>query len=140
MEPVITTEKLSKHFGHTTALDQLTLEVDRGEVFGFLGPNGAGKTTTVRLLLGLLKPSSGDARVLGLDAWGDPTRLHARVGYVPGEFAIWPQLTGGEMLELLGCSTGPSTWATGTSCASGSTSTRRGGGARTRRVTVRRSP
>ncbi|MFZ0059351.1 MAG: ABC transporter ATP-binding protein [Acidimicrobiales bacterium] len=102
MEPVITTEKLSKHFGHTTALDQLTLEVDRGEVFGFLGPNGAGKTTTVRLLLGLLKPSSGDARVLGLDAWGDPTRLHARVGYVPGEFAIWPQLTGGEMLELLG--------------------------------------
>ncbi|HXZ82859.1 MAG TPA: ABC transporter ATP-binding protein [Acidimicrobiales bacterium] len=102
MEPVITTEQLSKHFGRTTALDRLTLEVGRGEVFGFLGPNGAGKTTTVRLLMGLLKPTSGAARVLGLDAWEDPTRLHARVAYVPGEFAIWPQLTGGEMLELLG--------------------------------------
>ncbi len=102
MEPVITTDQLSKRFGRTIALDRLTLEVDRGEVFGFLGPNGAGKTTTVRLLLGLLKPTSGGARVLGLDAWGDPTRLHARVAYVPGEFAIWPQLTGGEMLELLG--------------------------------------
>ncbi len=102
MEPVITTEQLSKHFARTTALDRLTLEVGRGEVFGFLGPNGAGKTTTVRLLMGLLKPTSGAARVLGLDAWEDPTRLHARVAYVPGEFAIWPQLTGGEMLELLG--------------------------------------
>jgi len=102
MEAVITTDELSKRFGRTVALDRLTLEVGRGEVFGFLGPNGAGKTTTVRLLLGLLKPSSGGARVLGLDAWGDPTRLHARLAYVPGEFAVWPQLTGGEMLELLG--------------------------------------
>jgi ABC-2 type transport system ATP-binding protein len=102
MEPVIRTEQLSKRFGRTIALDQLTLEVDRGEIFGFLGPNGAGKTTTVRLLLGLLKPTSGAAFVLDLDAWKDPTRLHPRAAYVPGEFAIWPQLTGGEMLELLG--------------------------------------
>jgi ABC-2 type transport system ATP-binding protein len=102
MEPVITTERLSKRFGRTVALDRLTLEVNRGEIFGYLGPNGAGKTTTVRLLLGLLRATSGSARVLGLDAWGDPTRLHARVAYVPGEFAIWPQLTGGEILELLG--------------------------------------
>ncbi|MGD0220176.1 MAG: ABC transporter ATP-binding protein [Acidimicrobiales bacterium] len=102
MEPVITTELLSKHFRRTIALDRLSLEVNRGEIFGYLGPNGAGKTTTVRLLLGLLRATSGSARVLGLDSWGDPTRLHARVAYVPGEFAIWPQLTGGETLELLG--------------------------------------
>jgi ABC-2 type transport system ATP-binding protein len=95
-------EGLTKHFGPTVALDGLTLDVERGEVFGFLGPNGAGKTTTVRLLLGLLRPTAGRASLLGLDPWRDTVPLHRRLGYVPGEAAIWPQLTGGETLELLG--------------------------------------
>jgi ABC-2 type transport system ATP-binding protein len=84
------------------ALDHLDLEVHAGEVFGFLGPNGAGKTTTIRLLLGLLRPSDGTATVLGRDPWHEQPELHRRVGFVPGEVALWPQLTGGEVLDLLG--------------------------------------
>src|SRR6266542_3677208 len=101
-DAVIRTEGLTKRYGSVLALDSLDLEVARGEVFGFLGPNGAGKTTTIRLLLGLIRPTAGSAAVLGLDPWREAVGLHRRVGYVPGEFVVWPQLTGGEMLELLG--------------------------------------
>ena len=106
-EVVIRTEALTKHFGRTVALERLSMEVRPGEVFGFLGPNGAGKTTTIRLLLGLIRPTSGDARVLGLDPWHDAVALHRRIGYVPGDLSVWPQLTGKENLELLGNLHGP---------------------------------
>ncbi len=99
---VVDAKELTKRFGATVALDQLTLTVARGEVFGFLGPNGAGKTTTVRLLLGLLRPTSGTIRLFGLDAVADTVAVHRRLAYVPGELSLWPQLTGGETLELLG--------------------------------------
>lgn len=101
-ETVLRTEVLTKHFGDVVAVDHLELELHRGEVFGYLGPNGAGKTTTLRLLLGLLQPTSGRATVLGLDPWVDTVELHRRLAYVPGEFAVWPSLTGAEMLDLLG--------------------------------------
>ena len=97
----ITAEKLTKRFGSFTALDQLDLEVRRGEVFGYLGPNGAGKSTTLRLLLGLIRPSGGSARIFGVDV-GDVKRVHERIAYVPGDVALWPRLTGGQCLELLG--------------------------------------
>jgi ABC-2 type transport system ATP-binding protein len=99
---VIRTAGLSKRYGATTALDDLSLDVVEGEVFGFLGPNGSGKTTTIRLLLGLIHPSAGGATVLELDPWSDAVELHRRVAFVPGEVNVWPQLTGGEVLDLLG--------------------------------------
>ena len=102
MPPAIATSGLTKRFGATVALDDVTLEVEPGEVFGFLGPNGAGKTTTLRLLIGALHPTSGSVTVLGLDPWSDAVTLHRRVAYVPGEAAVWPNLTGLETLELLG--------------------------------------
>ena len=98
---MIRIEGLTKHYGSTVALDALDLEVRTGEVFGFLGPNGAGKTTTIRLLLGLLQPTSGGATVLGLDPWRDVVALHRRLAYVPGDFSTWPQLTGTETFELM---------------------------------------
>ena len=92
--------RLSKHFGPTKAVDVLSLAVDAGEVVGFLGPNGAGKTTTLRLLLGLLHPTSGTASILGHRAGSAQARR--AVAYVPGEVALWPQLTGLEVITLLG--------------------------------------
>jgi ABC-2 type transport system ATP-binding protein len=92
---------LTKDYGHHRALDGLTLEVRRGEVYGFLGPNGAGKTTTLRILLDLLRATSGRATVLGLDSHRDAIELHRRVAYVPGDVALWPQLTGGEAIDVL---------------------------------------
>ena len=100
--PVIETVMLSKRYGPLTALDQLTIRVEAGEVYGFLGPNGAGKTTAIRLLLGLARPTEGEARLFGLDSWRDATTAHRRVGFVPGEFATWPNLRGREILDLLG--------------------------------------
>jgi ABC-2 type transport system ATP-binding protein len=97
----IRTEALCKRYGDTLALDGLTLEVARGEVYGYLGPNGAGKTTTIRLLLGLHRPSGGRAQLFGIDAWAEPVRAHVRVAYVSGEPFLWPALTGAETLELL---------------------------------------
>jgi ABC-2 type transport system ATP-binding protein len=97
----ITTESLTKQFGDFTALSGLDLEVAEGEVFGYLGPNGSGKTTTIRLLLGLLRPSSGSATVLGGDAEKDAVAIHRRLAYVPGEARLWPSLTGEETLHLL---------------------------------------
>jgi ABC-2 type transport system ATP-binding protein len=93
---------LAKSFGRTKALDGLDLTVRTGEVHAFLGPNGAGKTTTIRILLGLLRKGGGTAVLLGGDPWRDATALHARLGYVPGDVTLWPNLTGGEIIDLLG--------------------------------------
>jgi ABC-2 type transport system ATP-binding protein len=97
--PAIRTEGLTKTFGRTRALVDLDLEVGRGEVFGYLGPNGTGKTTTLRLLLGMLRPTSGRAEVLGHDCWRDAVALHREVGYVPGEPTLYPRLTGRQHVE-----------------------------------------
>ena len=93
---------LVKTFGTTRALDGLDLRVATGEVHGFLGPNGAGKSTTIRILLGLLRADSGEARLLGGDPWADAVELHRRLAYVPGDVALWPNLTGGEVIDILG--------------------------------------
>ncbi len=102
MDTVITVDGLIKSYGSFTALRGLDLEVARGEVHGFLGPNGAGKSTTIRVLLGLLKADSGHVEVLGGDPWRDVVALHRRLAYVPGEVSLWPGLTGGEAIDLLG--------------------------------------
>ncbi|MGO2360667.1 MAG: ATP-binding cassette domain-containing protein [Brachybacterium tyrofermentans] len=102
MATAIAVERLVKHFGRNRALDGLDLEVHSGEVHGFLGPNGAGKSTTLRILMGLLRPDSGRARVLGADPWNDAVALHRRLVYVPGDVELWPTLTGGEVIDLLG--------------------------------------
>jgi len=99
---VIRTRGLSKRYGRQYALKDLDLEVLEGEVLGYLGPNGAGKTTTIRLLLGLIAPTSGDATVFGLDARRQAPEVHRRLAYVPGEANLWPSLTGKETLALLG--------------------------------------
>src|SRR5512132_2197698 len=93
---------LVKTFGPTRALDGLDLRVRTGEVHGFLGPNGAGKTTTIRILLGLMRSDGGRARLLGGDPWSEATTLHRRMAYVPGDVTLWPNLTGGEVIDLLG--------------------------------------
>ncbi len=93
---------LRKSFGSTVALDGLDLEVEAGEVHGFLGPNGAGKTTTIRILLGLLRADGGTVRMLGGDPWRDAVELHRRIAHVPGDVELWPNLTGGEVIDLLG--------------------------------------
>lgn len=91
---------LTKKFGSFTALDQINLEVRSGEVFGFIGPNGAGKTTTIRVLLGMLKAGEGEAKIFGKDAWSDAVEIHKRTAFVPGEINLWPNLTGGEVIDL----------------------------------------
>ena len=100
--PAISVSGLVKTFGSTRALDGLDLEVAAGEVHGFLGPNGAGKSTTIRILLGLLRADGGDAQLLGGDPWRDAIALHRRLAYVPGDVALWPELSGGEVIDLLG--------------------------------------
>jgi ABC-2 type transport system ATP-binding protein len=99
---VIEISQLVKTFGATRALDGLDLTVTTGEVHGFLGPNGSGKSTTIRILLGLLRSTSGDVRLFDQDPWGEATKLHEHIAYVPGEVNLWPQLTGGEVIDLLG--------------------------------------
>lgn len=101
-EPVIRTIGLVKKFGSFAALDGLDLEVARGEVHGFLGPNGAGKSTAIRVLLGLLRANGGSVELLGQDPWRDVVSLHRRLAYVPGDVVLWPGLTGGEAIDLLG--------------------------------------
>jgi ABC-2 type transport system ATP-binding protein len=93
---------LRKTYGKTIALDGLDLGVETGEVHGFLGPNGSGKTTTIRVLLGLLRAEGGTARLLGGDPWKQAVTLHRRLAYVPGDVTLWPNLTGGEVIDLLG--------------------------------------
>lgn len=102
MTAAVSIAGLVKSFGRFRALDGLDLEVREGEVHGFLGPNGAGKSTTLRILLGLLKADSGTVKVLGGDPWRDVVPLHKRIAYVPGDVSIWPSLTGGEAIDLLG--------------------------------------
>jgi ABC-2 type transport system ATP-binding protein len=101
MPSTIHTERLSKSYGDTLALDGLDLSVGEGEVYGYLGPNGSGKTTTIRLLLGLHRPSAGRARLFGIDAWRDPVSAHREVAYVAGEPFLWPALTSEETFEFL---------------------------------------
>lgn len=102
LPPVIEVSGLVKTFGKFRALDGLDLAVRPGEVHGFLGPNGSGKSTTLRVLLGLLRKDAGTVRLLGGDPWSDAASLHRRLAYVPGEVSLWPNLTGGEAIDLLG--------------------------------------
>ncbi|MBM7491970.1 ABC-2 type transport system ATP-binding protein [Micromonospora luteifusca] len=102
METPIEVSGLVKTFGRTRALDGLDLTVRAGEVHGFLGPNGAGKSTTIRALLGLLRTDAGAVRLLGGDPWRDAVALHRRLAYVPGDVTLWPNLSGGEVIDLLG--------------------------------------
>jgi ABC-2 type transport system ATP-binding protein len=102
MSTAIEATGLMKSFGRVRALDGLDLEVRTGEVHGFLGPNGSGKSTTIRVLLGLLRADGGRATLLGGDPWRDVAALHRRLAYVPGDVSLWPTLTGGEVIDLLG--------------------------------------
>ncbi len=102
MTNAIEVHDLRKAFGRTKALDGLDLTIAAGEVHAFLGPNGAGKTTTLRILLGLIRADAGRARLLGGDPWHEATTLHRRLAYVPGDVTLWPSLTGGEIIDLLG--------------------------------------
>lgn len=99
---VVEVEGLVKDFGSTRALDGLDLTVEQGQVHGFLGPNGSGKSTTIRVLLGLIKATGGSARLFGEDPWKNPVALHRRLAYVPGDVNLWPNLTGGETIDMLG--------------------------------------
>ncbi|MDR2589418.1 MAG: ABC transporter ATP-binding protein, partial [Oscillospiraceae bacterium] len=91
---------VTKNFGKITALKDVNLQVKEGEVFAYIGPNGAGKSTTIRTLLGILKATKGNAKVFGLDAWKDAVEIHKKIAYVPGDVNLWPNLTGGEVIDL----------------------------------------
>jgi ABC-2 type transport system ATP-binding protein len=102
MTSVIRTEKLAKYYGSHRGIVDVDLVVEKGEVFGFLGPNGAGKTTTIRVLLDLIRPSSGKAYVFDIESSADPVAIHRRIGYLPGEFTLYDRLTGLQTLEYFG--------------------------------------
>jgi ABC-2 type transport system ATP-binding protein len=102
MTDVIKTERLTKSYGEHRGVIELDLEVAQGEIFGFLGPNGAGKTTTMRVLLDLIRPTSGRAEVFGIETTADPVAIHRRVGYLPGEFDLYDRLTGGQTIAYFG--------------------------------------
>ncbi|MFI5273628.1 MAG: ATP-binding cassette domain-containing protein [Ktedonobacterales bacterium] len=102
MASIISVNQLTKRYGSSRGISDVTFEVEEGEVFGFLGPNGAGKTTTIRTLLGLLRPTSGGATIAGLDCWAQSTAVKRLVGYLPGEFTLDPALTGAQIVEYLG--------------------------------------
>ena len=102
MTAVIQTERLTKSYGSHRGIVELDLDVQEGEVFGFLGPNGAGKTTTMRVLLDLIRPSSGRAEVFGIETTADPVAIHRRVGYLPGEFDLYDRLTGADTIAYFG--------------------------------------
>ncbi len=140
MTTVIRTDQLTKTYGVHRGITELDLEVADGEIFGFLGPNGAGKTTTMRVLLDLIRPTSGRAEVFGIETTADPVAIHRRVGYLPGEFDLYDRLTGARHDRLLReparrrrCA------ATSPSSSSASTSTRAAASRSTRRATSRRS-
>ncbi|WP_345800654.1 ABC transporter ATP-binding protein [Microbacterium sp. AZCO] len=101
MSTTIRTSGLVKRYGRMNALDGLDLTVEQGQVHGFLGPNGAGKSTTIRILLGLARATSGEASVFGLHPWNDSVAIHRRVAYIPGDVSVWPNLSGGEAIDLL---------------------------------------
>jgi len=100
MELSLEVNNITKRFGKFTALKNVNLEVAEGEVFAYIGPNGAGKSTTIRVLLGILQASEGSAKVFGMDAWKDAVEIHKRIAYVPGDVNLWPNLTGGEVIDL----------------------------------------
>jgi ABC-2 type transport system ATP-binding protein len=102
MDIAIQTKGLTKSYGSLVALAPLDLEVSKGEILGYLGPNGAGKTTTIRAILGLIKPSGGQAEIFGLDSWTNKVKAHTHIAYIPGESTFWPNLTGADTLYLLG--------------------------------------
>ena len=99
MTAVIHTERLTKSYGPHRGITELDLDVQEGEIFGFLGPNGAGKTTTMRVLLDLIRPTSGRAEVFGIETTADPVAIHRRIGYLPGEFDLYDRLTGAQTIE-----------------------------------------
>lgn len=102
MAPVIRIENLTKYYGKIRGIEDLTLEVEPGQIFGFLGPNGAGKSTTIRVLLDFIRPTSGRAEVFGINTVDDPIEIHRRTGYLPGELAMYDKMTGRELLEYFG--------------------------------------
>lgn len=91
---------MTKKFGKFTAIDNIDLTMEEGEIYGFIGPNGAGKSTTIRVLLGMLKTTAGQVSIFGKDAWKDAVEIHKRIAYVPGEANLWPNLTGGQVIDL----------------------------------------
>ncbi|GGJ96198.1 ABC transporter ATP-binding protein [Lentibacillus kapialis] len=97
---LLKTENLTKKFGSFKAVDEINIDVKKGEVYGFIGPNGAGKSTTIRVLLGMLKATGGHASIFGKDVWRDAVDIHKRIAYVPGDVNLWPNLTGGEVIDL----------------------------------------
>lgn len=101
MKPIVKIAQLSKNFGKTAALKEVSFEVYPGEVVGFIGPNGAGKSTTIRIMLGLLKRTGGTVTIFGKDAWQDSLAIHESIAYVPGDLALWENLTGGQTIDLL---------------------------------------
>ena len=107
---ILEVKSVTKKFGSFKALDEISFQVNSGEIFGFIGPNGAGKTTTIRILLGLLKATSGKAKIFGKDAWKDAVDIHKRLAYVPGEVNLWPNLTGGEIIDLFLKMSGNADW------------------------------
>lgn len=100
METLIEINAIEKSFGKTKALNKVSFNVGRGEIVGFIGPNGAGKSTTIRILLGLIKADGGSATIFGKDVWKDAVDIHKRVAYVPGDVNLWPNLTGGQVIDL----------------------------------------
>ncbi len=99
---IIHIQDLTKSFGKVQALKGINLEVKKGEVHGFIGPNGAGKSTTIRILLGILRKTAGEIELFGKDPWKDAVELHRRLVYVPGDVTLWPDLSGGEVIDFLG--------------------------------------
>lgn len=100
MEEIVKVQGLQKKFGKFKALHDVTFSVQAGEVVGFIGPNGAGKSTTIRILLGIIRRDAGEARIFGKDVWKDSLDIHKRISYVPGDVALWGNLTGGEIIDL----------------------------------------
>lgn len=99
---IIEVKNLEKSFGKQKALQGIVLNVKCGEVYGFIGPNGAGKSTTIRILLGMLRKDKGEIKLFGKDPWNDAVELHKRIAYIPGDVSLWPNLTGGEVIDFLG--------------------------------------
>ncbi|WP_022794181.1 ABC transporter ATP-binding protein [Marinococcus halotolerans] len=102
MNELVKLEGVSKYFGKHAALEHVDLTIQNGETIGFLGPNGSGKSTTIRVMLGLLKKSGGEVKLFGKDAWTGAVDIHKRVAYVPGDVNVWPNLTGGQVIDVLG--------------------------------------
>lgn len=98
---MVEVQHLSKRFGQVAALKDINLSLEEGHIYGFIGPNGAGKTTTLRIMLGMLQATSGSVRLFGMDAWREAVQIHRRTAYVPGDANLWPNLTGGEVIDLL---------------------------------------